>query len=181
MSDYKIPGDEKLQAAKQKFSELSQIDELLSSSEKLSSVSPSALFAYANGAENETVEKALGENLALRRIYRDMLEKNAVYYVPEAMAASSAKKSDDILSREGKGCRIRMEPSRAEPNQVYVIVELSGNEKVTPTTLVVCDVEANCSRFPLPKIRDGVAQIIADRDADLVRLLSDPKTEAFIR
>jgi len=177
MSDYQIPKNSDLEGVKQKFSELSQADELLTSLDKASAISPSQLFAHANGVENEAVAKALSENLALRRIYRDMVEKTALYYVPEAMAASS----DDIVSRAGKGCRIRMEPSRAEPNQVYVIIELSGDEKVTPTTLVVCDVESNCSRFPLPKIRDGVVQIIADREADLVRLLSDPKTEAFIR
>jgi hypothetical protein len=177
MSDYKVPNDSELISVKQKFSELSQIDEFLAPSENQSAISPSVLFAYANGAENTNVERALGENPVLRRVYRKMLENAAVYYVPEAMAASS----DNIVAREGKGCRIRMEPSRAEPNQVYVIIELSGNEKVAPTTLVVCDVESNCSRFPLPKVREGVAQIIADRDADLVRLLSDPKTEAFIR
>lgn len=177
MSDYKILSDTELGAAKQKFTEFSQVDELLGAKEISATISPSQLFAYAQGGENAAVETALREDLGLRRIYRDMVAKGALYYVPEARAASS----DDIVSREGKGCRIRMEPSRAEPNQVYVIIELSGDEKILPTTLVVCDIESNCSRFPLPKIRDGVAQIIADKDADLVRLLSNPKTEAFIR
>jgi hypothetical protein len=177
MSGYEIPKGSDLEFVKQKFSELSQVDEILAGAEGGSAIAPSALFAYAQGGENEDVEKALAKDLALRRIYRAMVEKSASYILPEAMAASS----DDIVSREGKGCRIRMEPSRAEPNQVYVIIELSGDEKVAPTTLVICDVESNCSRFPLPKVRDGVVQIIADRDADLVRLLSNPKTEAFIR
>ncbi len=177
MSDYKVLNEGTLKTTKQKFSELSQADEILTSSESHNAVSPSQLFAYANGAKNEYVEKALSEDLNLRCIHRDLVKRGAVYYVPEVRAASS----DLIVSREGRGCRIRMEPSRAEPDQVYVIIELSGDEKTLPTMLVVCDVESNCSRFPLPKVRDGVVQIIADRDADLVRLLSNPKTEAFIR
>lgn len=178
MSEYKTPSEEQLKLIKRQFTDLSHLDAIMLN-ESGGRISPSHLFSYVNGdiIDDPEIETALRTDLNLRRVYRDMLQKAAAYYVPEAMAASS----DEWPVREGKGCRIRLEPSRAEPDQIYVIIELTGDDRNAASVLVVCDTESNCSRFDLPSVRDGVAQIITTRSSDLVRLLTDPKTEAFIR
>jgi hypothetical protein len=50
-----------------------------------------------------------------------------------------------------------------------------------PTSLVVCDSEDRVRRFALPTVRDGVAQMIAEADSDLMRLIGDPTTKVYLR
>ena len=99
------------------------------------------------------------------------------YRLPEAMAASS----EEYPIRHGNGCTIRMEPSRAEPDQIYVIIEITGNVDQSPRSMFVCEEDKTCTRFELPELKDGIVQFISDSQSRLIKLLMNPKTEAFLR
>ena len=85
------------------------------------------------------------------------------------------------MSRDGAGCRIRFQRSRAEPGQTYVIIELDEGQGARRTTLFVCDAEDRCLKYRLPEAREGVVQMLLDEDSELLRALLDIKTEIFIR
>jgi hypothetical protein len=87
-----------------------------------------------------------------------------------------------LPARYGDGCNIRIERSRAEPDQYFVVVELARDRAASlpPTALVVCDRQDRCRRFALPAVRNGIAQIIAEGDSDLMRMIGDPAARVFL-
>jgi hypothetical protein len=143
-------------------------------------VAASRLYAAACGGERTTeIEATLASSRAARGVYRRAIADGAYFSLSEARAASSRH----TAARHGEGCRIRIERSRAEPDQFYVVVELANEtpQAAAPTSLIVCDSDDHCQRFALPPVRDGIAQIIAEAGSDLMRLIGDPTTRVYLR
>ena len=142
----------------------------------------SRLYAYATGAraEDAEVEAALARNSGLRRDFQRLLERAAPYYLPQVAAASTGP----VSLREGAGCCIRLQPSKAEAGQVYVIVELT-DKAAQPQTMFVVDSGGEGGgqtlRLPLPAARDGVIQILVAEGSELVRGLSNLTSEVYLR
>jgi hypothetical protein len=141
--------------------------------------SASALYAAATQGDGAAGgEGWLAGHPPARRVHAHMLAQTALFGFAPLRAASSAALSE----RHGEGCRIRIERSRAEPDQFYVVVQLLGTPPSgrMPASLILCDRDDHCRRFPLPAMRDGIAQLIADADSDLMRLIDDPRTQVFL-
>lgn len=138
------------------------------------------LLAWTKGpAANLPIayKQALLANPALRRDFDRLLSRTAEWRCERAAAASSGL----LDTREGNGFRLRLKPSKAAPGQVYLLVEFTGAMPETPPqTLVVNGADGDCVRLGLPDLHDGTAQVLTDEDADVVRLLRDPKTEIFL-
>mgnify|MGYP001387565028 CR=1 FL=1 len=136
------------------------------------------LYAYASGARDEDpeVEAALARDGGLRKDFQRLLERVAPYYMPQVAAASTGP----ISERVGAGCRIRLEPSKAEAGQIYVIVELA-DKTAQPVTLFVVDDQGQTQRLALPAARDGVIQILAAEGSELVSALGHIKSEVYLR
>jgi len=181
MNEYPIPEGRKLERARGVFGEIEEVTTLLRATpgNGATTIAPSRLFAHATGAttDDPDVQAVLLRSPATRAAYRRMLESSTRFTLPEAMAASSGGPA----AREGEGCRIRFERSRAEPNLFFVIVELTDEAAEPPQALIVCDADDRCRQFPLPGMRDGIAQMIADENSDLMRFLGDPKSRAYLR
>jgi len=182
MIDFKMPDDHELEQIKEEFSKNSWVSELTSSlgqAKGAQATSLSTLYNYltVNTGVDEALERKIRNSIPLRKLYRKIIEETASYQIPEAMAASSG----DYPVRHGNGCVISMESSRAEPDQIYVIIELTGDIIATPTSMFVCEEDENCMRFDLPEIKDGIFQLICDRQSKLVQLMMNPKTEAFLK
>ena len=143
------------------------------------SLSFDKLYGYANGetAHNDEVEQALENNARLRADLRILLAKVAINHLPEVAAASSG----EIEVRETDQCRIRMEPSRAEPDQIYLIVELTDQAAPLPRVLFTCTSDDRSARIDLPKGRNGVIQVLIDRTAPIVNNLRDHNAEVYLR
>jgi len=146
------------------------------------SVPLSRLYEYASQAargDDAEVEEALGRDPRLSADLRLLLEKTALHYLPRAAAAAG---SEPVRERHGEGCRVRLQPSRAEPGQLYVIIEvLPPSAPVdTPRALFVCDAENRCRRYLLPEPREGVVQLLAEAHSDLVRALEDTRSEVYL-
>jgi len=182
MIDFPMPNDEQRQQTKDRFAAAARLRELESASEEsrpVEAIAPSRLYVYATGpaVADPELDARLRKDHNLRRVYRRMIESSAVYHLPEAMAASTGAPPE----RHGRNCRIRLEPARAEETQVYVIVEIDAGAEVQPETLTICDRDENCFRFALTGFKNGVCQLIAERDSDLLNLLIDPTTEAYLQ
>jgi hypothetical protein len=163
------------------FEEIEAAQTLLQPQEHRSTrMAASRLYAASRGGEtSRELEAVLASSRAARAVYRRAVADGARFSLPEARAASSRH----TAARHGEGCRIRIERSRAEPDQFYVVVELAKETPAaaSPTSLIVCDSDDRCQRFPLPPVRDGIAQIIAEDGSDLMRLIGDPTTRVYLR
>jgi hypothetical protein len=184
MNDFEMPQGANLERARAFFTEIENAEAMLRSAADQSvkpRVAASSLYAAARDGHVDItplIETMLAEHRSVRAAYRHMLATTALYALPEAMAASSG----EMPVRHGEGCLIRTERSRAEPNQFFVVVELTEKEhELAPTCLIVCDTEDRTQRFPLPMARDGITQIIAEAQSDLMRMLGDPTTRIYLQ
>ncbi len=137
------------------------------------------LYAYATeaGAEDAELERELHADPDLGEAFRRILDRTALHRLERVAAASPGT----IMSRDGDGCRIRFQESRAEPNQTYVIIELTDKEARAPAHLFVVDTENRCRKFALPAARNGIIQFLVEQGSDLLAGLLDIKTEVFLR
>ena len=177
-----LPAGADLEAAARAFDETINLDALLGEGEGegRAPIAFGRLYAYATEAEgigDPELAEALAGDPGLRAALRRLVEKTAILRLPWVAAASAGT----IMSRDGEGCRIRFQRSRAEPRQTYVIIELDGAADARHRTLFACDPENRCAKFPLPEAREGVVQMLVDEDSELLRALLDIKTEIFIR
>lgn len=179
MIEIEMPDDAGLNQARQHFAALSESRALLEG-DGLPAIAAGRLYTHATTvapAPDGELERALEGNLSLRRAYRDFVAAAASYRFGEVIAAST----DQIPPRHGVGCRISVELSQSEADQFIVIVELGVTQKAAPATLILCDPEDRCHRFPLPQAHRGVIQFIVQVDDPILPLLRDPGTEALLR
>jgi hypothetical protein len=182
MKEFDIPTPEQMAEARQRFAASELVESVTDTAADgaLKSISASRLYAIANdpGAPMPSdIAAAMLQRPALRAAYRDFLADAASYHVPEAMAASS----EDLPTRRGDGCLIRFLPSQAEPDQVYLVVELDDPERATPKALVFCDRDNFCSVVELTGWRNGVTQVIVETGSDILRMARDPKSTAYLK
>ena len=187
---FELPDDHSLNVAEQLFDAL-VVEASLSGSEDrdgaggrlysgvFTSTRPSfrRLYLYATDAwsGDAELEAALSSNPLLRADLRRLTAKVANYRIPELAAAASGL----VTQRVAPGCRIRFEPSRAEPAQTYVIISLDDLGR-HPRWLAVFADDDRCRRLALPEPRDGLIQLLVESNSDILAALRNPKSEIFI-
>ena len=183
MNAYTIIDEKQIDSTREHFSDLNAMNELLDEAANSgieASVSPGELYAFALGAvaaNADKVQRALQVNANIRAAFQDFLQKVSQFHLPQAIAASTA----DVDVREGPQCKISIEPSQANPDQVYVIVELAGGEASQPKAMHLMGTGNSYLRVALPEFYDGIAQLIEERASEIVALLRDPDTEVFLK
>lgn len=143
------------------------------------SLAMSRLYAYVQGRipyPDAEIEAALRASPPLRAAQVRMLASGALYSFDLARAAS------DIgpLLRHGEGCALRYAESQADPNKLYVIVEVV-RDGAQPAQLVLIDEDETTHRLDLPPPRRGLSQLLLDRESEALALLACPKTRAMLR
>ncbi len=135
------------------------------------------LYAWATDPERSfgrAEREALLRDPALRRGFSLLVSRVASLRVPAAAAASSG----GLDTRSGPGLTVRLIPSRADPAQVYVVLELDRD--VAATLLLVMRDGFPAARLALPRAVDGHVQVIAADDSPVVEALRDPTTELLL-
>ena len=94
--------------------------------------------------------------------------------------ATAAAGTKALESRDGHGFTIRLRPSRAEPSQLYVVIELLDHIADTPKALFVAQHPKGLLKHDLPEARGGTVQLLVETESDLVRILQDPGSEVFL-
>ena len=175
---YKLPQGAQLNVAARLFDAISTIGTLTRPAEEGRRIPFRRLYDFAtDGAADDALERAVNADPVLGRDLARLLARTCRHHLPRVAAASSGA----ITHRVIEGCRIRFEVSRAEPEQTYVIIELTDRDAPPPTTLFLRDGDGRSRKVPLPEGRDGVIQLLEGRDSDLLRGLRDIKTELFLR
>ncbi len=180
MSDFLTPDRTRQEFLRRSFVDEALGDELFAVSRdswQQDRVSPSVLYEIAQGHRplGHDIERAFDQYPHLRALYICMIEAVSVFYFGEARAASAG----DIV-RTIAGCRIWMEKSQAEVNQVYVIIEFE-EEDPGVNSLIIVDQEKRITSFELPSTRHKICQMIVEQGDELLSLLNDPKTVVYLR
>lgn len=169
---------------RQAFDALSTLDSLRAPLEadaaRPKAVSFSELYALAMDREGEIGEemrKAIAADARLSKDLHRLLSKAALYRLPRLAAASSGA----IAERKGEGFQITLHPSRAEPSQVYVLIELEKTARETPETLFICEGGGCYFKLALPAAQGRRIQVLAEVESDLVRALQNADSEVFLR
>jgi len=137
------------------------------------------LYAYANNQQHEAtpaLKKALSSDLRTRRDLNLLLRKHAIAFMERAAAASSG----DIEKREGDGFNLTLKPSKANPDQIYLIIEAFEREEI-PTLLFIESDEVGVLRLKIDDYYDGEAQILLSSQDDVVKALRNHASEVILR
>ncbi|MDA1323146.1 MAG: hypothetical protein O3C34_00230 [Proteobacteria bacterium] len=121
--------------------------------------------------------RALATDARAREDLRCLLARVAPYRPVSRAAASSGT----VTTRSGSGFEISLRESRADPDQLYLIIKLANTAIPAPGTLFVIGDGDGCRKVPLPKPIGGVIQLLLDTGSDLVGALCNPKTDVFLR
>ena len=152
---------------------------LLKGDGKSTTIGFSEIHAYATRPDHspsDALLRALDSDGRVRRDFEALLKNVSVYWMPQVAAASSG----DVLTREIDGCRMTFRASRADPDQIFVIIEFTDTS-ARPSTLFVCGQDKPMSKVELPVARDGRIQLLLDANSDAVKGLRDIATEVFLR
>lgn len=137
------------------------------------------LHAYATrraGADDALIEGALARDGGLRASFHRLLENIALCFLARPAEASSG----EVESREGAGFTIALTRSKADSGHTYVTVRLTAPGISAPKALFAFGGETRHRKFSLPEAEDGVIQVLAESDSELVQTLRDNKTEIFL-
>lgn len=171
-------GAEGQKIAERRFAEREAADRLLADDEERARRPGIAdLYAWATEPERSfgrAEREALLRDPALRRSFALLIDRLASLRVPAAAAASSGQ----LDTRSGRGVTVRLIPSRADPAQVYLVLELDPETEAT--MLVVLRDGIPEARLALPETDDGRIQLIEAADSAVVAALRDPGTEVVL-
>lgn len=177
-------GPESLIVAERIFLTLSALDHLVDAAseqaENSDRIGIGELYRHIRDPEASVTPgllKALEDDVQLRADFARLTAKNALCRFPIAAAASSG----GVARREGAGFRITLRKSRADPSQVYIIIDLAARAGAPPTHLFVLGEEVRYCKHRLPSPLDGTIQILAEDGSDIVRALEDHQAEVFLR
>lgn len=137
------------------------------------------IYAYATdplAEPSRALTLGLASEPALQATLRRLLANTALGRLPQVAAASTGA----VEAREGNGCRIEFKPSRADPNQLYVLIGLAEGWTRAPATLFVYSPQGNCLKVSLPAAQDGRIQLLVESESDLARALRDVATEVYL-
>lgn len=174
MTAWRNPRDK--QVAVELFGALCATDLLTQHRDAPAPISFGRLYSFATGADSADdpdLRQALRDNPRLCQDLDRLLESTALCRFPRVAAASSGA----VESREEKGFRITLHPSRAEAGQVYLLIRLQ--EPIAPRTLIVRRGNTY-EKHALPEARDGVIQVLTEEGSPLVRAVRDIGTEIFL-
>ena len=138
------------------------------------------IYRYATDpavAPSATLTRALATDARAREDLRCLLARVAPYRPVTRAAASSGA----VTTRSGTGFEIILRESRADRDQLYLIIKLASTVIPAPGTLFVIGDSEGCRKVPLPKPIDGVIQLLLDTASDLAGALCNPKTDVFLR
>ena len=183
MTSFTIKDEKQIETAREIFSDLSAMNDLLeeaANGEIEAAVAPADLYAFAlgtAGAKAVKVEAALRDSSNVRTAFQNLLARVSEFHLPQAIAAAS----DELTSREGNNCRVSIQPSQAAPDQVYVIVELTLAGSRLPKVMHMVGTGGIYHRAELPEFHDGIAQMIVEHTSKIITLIEDPDTEVFLK
>ena len=181
MIKYAIPKDEELLQLSESFSRKQCVRELIETAPEAhirKKLSPSSLLRYITTTNtiDHDIEQEIKRNDNLRSLYKTIVEENAAVIIPVSMAASTV---EFPFQRAFENIRIKLELSRIEPQQVYIVLESTNENLGSPRSIVILSKNEHIMEI-LPKPHDGLIQLVSSLDSILVKLIIDPNTQIIL-
>jgi hypothetical protein len=177
-ASWSVLGAEGQRIAQRQFVEREAADRLLAGSDPGTRRPGFAdLYAWATDPDRAfgpAEREALLRDSLLRRSFALLVARLASLRVEAAAAAASGR----LDARSGRGLSVRLVASRADPMQVYVVIEIEPG--VPASLLLVLRDGVPAARLALPASIDGHVQLIEASDSPLVAALRDPATELVL-
>jgi len=120
--------------------------------------------------------RALAHYPKLRQAFDGLVRRHAVLHLPRAAAA----KTERVTARVAPGLSIELRPSRAAPDQVFVVIALAPSDADSPRALFVRRADGDYLKHGLPPLQDNGFQLLLDRDDPLVDALGEEDAEVFL-
>jgi hypothetical protein len=182
MSNNKGLTSQELNKAVAVFTALSILDSTKTSKgiDKRSHIHVSQLYPYATKPDIPIpfeLQQAIRRDKKLQQAFYHLLEKCANYYLPNVAAASSG----EITERETGNFRLRLLPSKVEPTQLYLIIELLADNITPPQSLFLYDESGDCQKHILPPPQDDKIQLLIQSDSELAMAIRKHNSEIFLR
>lgn len=141
---------------------------------------PSVLWAHLTGAAPlppATLAAALLAFPASRACLAGLLERAALAVGARVAAAAT---DAQVTERSGDGFRLRLLPARGAAGQTWIVIALDGVE-LSPSRLTALRPEGGSPvSVALEPPVDGVVQLLAETDSELVRAVGDPASTVFL-
>ncbi|MBT3703145.1 MAG: hypothetical protein HOE62_04455 [Alphaproteobacteria bacterium] len=176
-----LPDDQSMATVQEHFADEDNVRQTLTAMREAEpTIAFSRLWRFASGEVTHDADllTALRHDSKLAADVNALLQKISWSHLPQAAAAST---DEDLRLRETDLCAIRIESSRAEPDQVYVIIELKDAEANAPRTLITSAAGGTLERLELPAAQGGVIQVLLQHDDAVLIALRDHGTEVFLR
>lgn len=172
-----VPSDKDAEAL---FVALDTLDQITRADPSLArKVGFNELYAYANDPAHQPSAELLAgltTNLALRRDFQRLLDKQAIAHLPRLAAASSG----DANEREGDGFTLRLRPSKAQDDQVYLLIDAQDRDD-SPRLLFVEEENGPVHRLIIDDFFEGEAQILLNLQDDILKALRNVKSSVILR
>lgn len=142
------------------------------------------IMAYVNGETNQKtalVQKALTEDLTIRRQYMQLVKQNELEHIAKPRAAHS---NEIFEKRVGdQGVVLKLKQSKGNASQYYLIVEFPASMDSNSGKSIVlhANTDRQTQRAVFPPLHDGRTQIILDKAEPLFRLLQDHDVEIYFQ
>lgn len=171
--------EERFYVAVEVDSVLAEFDAVQARNTEDRSVSLSLLQRYATRGDIDLSREQwqqVSQNERLGEALGRFLRNASVAYFPRLAAASSGEDAP----RRGDGFALRLVPTRAREDQLYLIVTIDETFDKPFDTLTLRPAQGPVVRHPLPQPRDGRIQILLPQDSDVVQALRND-AEIFLQ
>jgi hypothetical protein len=176
-----LPDAQSLAVVQEHFADQDTVRQTLSAMREVPpAISFSRLWRFASGETTQDAELlvALRRDKKLNADFNALLQKVSWDHLVQVAAAST---DEALRLRETDLCAIRIETSKAEPDQVYVIIELKDPEADAPGSLFVTSTDGILESLELPEDQGGIIQLLLQSDDAVLLALQDHRTEVYLR
>ena len=157
-----------------------QITGLISEGNAKARIPFSKIYAYVNDpnfTDTDDFEKSLAKDQAAQTDLDRLLEKSALLFMPKLAAASSGS----VTRRETDDALITLTPSRAEPDQLYLQIEMKDLNAFVPTRMYARLDNTPWLRLNLPSFVNAKAQVLLSAGDKIAQIIAAPDGEVYLR
>ncbi|ADE39935.1 hypothetical protein [Candidatus Puniceispirillum marinum] len=144
------------------------------------------LLRIAKGPKSEADHALLlrvNDDFMARRQLRVILQSQSLASQPQQAAAASTRK-DAIQWRSGKAFDLNLIASSKNDGLFYLQLKLKDSEdmaRISKAEVLFAESSGQFFSLPLPKIMDGIAQLMIKHGHPMLDAFHDPEAEFFIR
>jgi hypothetical protein len=187
-TEYKsVPNHEKIEAAFEMLvSAQNAVRHVLAQPKAQTHISARDLLRIAKGPKTEADQELLAQvsgDFVARRQFKAILQSQSLASQPQQAAAASVQ-GDAPKWRSGDAFNLNLIASSKNDGLFYLQLALNGGhdtDSISQAEVLFAESKGTFLSLPLPKIMDGMAQVMIKQGHPMWDAFHDPEAEFFIR